>query len=104
MSIRKIVVMSAVCISPFAVFAQATTGDAGGGSAGDGDRPLTYTRLNFSDVDKNRDGIIDKKESSNAKFDSALFKKMDVNSDGQVSQSEFDAYQAMTEGNKIPKK
>jgi Ca2+-binding EF-hand superfamily protein len=97
-SISKVAAITAVCLSPLAVLAQASDG----GSAGDDNQPTTYTRLTFHDLDKNHNGYIDKKEQEAGKLDAALFKKMDTNSDGQISQSEFDAYQAMTSGNKLP--
>lgn len=103
MNTRKLILISAaMCISPLA-FAQTGSNDAVGGSAGDGDKPMTYTRATFPELDKNKNGVIEKKEQSAGKLDAALVKKMDTNGDGQVSEAEFDAYQAMTQGNKVPK-
>lgn len=103
MKIRNLIVMSALCVSPFAAFAQNADGSAAGGSAGDGDKPTTYTRIDFAQYDKNRDGILDKKELATAKLDGSLIKKIDTNGDGSISEAEFDAYQHMTEGNNVPK-
>lgn len=100
MKIRTFALIGALVAAPVSVFAQASGNDGAGGSAGDGDRPETYTRLTFADLDKNKDGSIDKGEA--AKLNPVLVKKMDSNADGKVSQSEFDTYQAATMGNKIP--
>ncbi|HSD38157.1 MAG TPA: EF-hand domain-containing protein [Rhodocyclaceae bacterium] len=97
MNIQKIVIVgAAICLSPLAAFAQDA---APGGSSGDGDRPTTYTRLTFADLDKNKDGAINEAEQKGSKLDAGLFKKMDVNADKRVSESEFDTYQAANKGN-----
>lgn len=108
MSIRKFAMIGAVCIAPFAAFAQSAAdggqGSTTGGSAGDGDRPLTYTKKTFAELDKNKDGIVDKRELVGSTLEAPVVKKIDTNSDGQISQAEFDSYEAMTRGNQVPKK
>ncbi|MEC5387852.1 EF-hand domain-containing protein [Uliginosibacterium sp. H3] len=100
MKIRTFAIIGALVAAPPTVFAQANGNDGTAGSAGDGDRAQSYTRLLFSDLDKNRDGQIDKIEG--AKLEPSLVKKMDTNADGKVSQAEFDQYQAATSGSKVP--
>jgi hypothetical protein len=97
---KTLILGAALCAAPLAAFSQ----DNAGGSAGDGDRPTTYTRLTFPELDKNKDGYISKSEQQASKLDAGLFKKMDTNSDGKVSETEFDSYQAMTSGNAVPPK
>jgi len=99
MNMQKIIVVgAAMCLTPLAALAQ----DAVGGSAGDGDRPTTYTRLTFADIDKNKDGAISEAELKGSKLDAGLFKKMDTNADKRVTEAEFDSFQATNKGNPPP--
>jgi len=100
MNIRKLVtIAAALCIAP-AAFAQATSG----GSAGDGDKPLNYTKASFAELDKDKNGSLDKKELVGTPLSAALVKKIDTNADGMISEAEFTAYEALNAGNKVPKK
>lgn len=99
-TLKTLIIGAAVCAVPLTAFAE----DSTGASAGDGNRPTTYTKLTFPELDKNKSGYIEKSEQLKSTLDSSLFKKMDTDSDGKVSQTEFDAYQAMTSGNAVPKK
>lgn len=104
MNIRKLVVISAaLCIAP-AAFSQTNGGTGTGGSAGDGDRPLTYTKASFAELDKDKNGSLDKKEILASSLSALLVKKIDTNGDGIISEAEFTAYEAATSGNKVPKK
>lgn len=99
MNIRKLVAISAaLCIAP-AAFAQTTSG----GSAGDGDRPLSYTKASFAELDKDKNGSLDKKEIVGTSLSAALVKKIDTNGDGMISEAEFTAYETVNSGNKVPK-
>src|ERR1700712_123344 len=101
MKIQKIIVIgAAICLTPLATLAD----DGSGGSAGDMASPSTFTNLTFPELDKNKDGYIDQTEQRNSKLNADLFKRMDTDSDKRVSQAEFDAYQAKTAGNAVPKK
>ena len=101
MKIQKIIVIgAAICMTSLAALAQ----EGGGGSAGDTASPSTYTNLTFPELDKNKDGYIDQTEQRNSKLNADLFKRMDADTDKRVSQAEFDAYQAKTSGNAVPKK
>jgi hypothetical protein len=101
MNFQKIIVVgAAMCLTPLAALAQ----DNAGGSAGDGDRPTTYTNLTFPELDKNKDGFINASEQQASKLDAGLFKKMDTNADKRVSEAEFDAYQAANKSSKVPPK
>lgn len=119
MDIRKLmVIVAAACVAPIAAFGQAagsgsgsdSGGEAsgggatggGGGSAGDFNKPMTYTKRDFSDIDKDKNGIADKKELAGSRLDGVLIKRIDANGDGQVTQSEFESFQASTSGNKLP--
>lgn len=99
MNIRKLVVIGAALVMAPAAFAQTT-----GGSAGDGDRPITFTKTSFAELDKDKNGILDKKEILASTLSAVLVKKMDTNMDGSISEAEFNAYQEMTKGNAVPKK
>jgi len=109
MDIRKLVaIAAALCVVP--AFAQNSGGSTGGSSgtdgasAGDGDRPLTYTKASFAELDKDKSGTLDKKEITAATLSSSLVKKLDTNGDGVISEAEFTAYEAINSGNKVPKK
>jgi hypothetical protein len=97
MNIQKIIMVgAAMCLTPFAALGE------DGGSAGDGDRPITYTPLTFPDLDRNRDGAINQSEQRASYLDANLFKQIDVNTDKQVSEAEFDAFQATNMGTRLP--
>ena len=90
MNIPKIIMLgAAICLTPLTALAE---DDAG--SAGDGDRPITYTALTFTEVDRNRDGAINQSEQRASTLDPTLFRTMDMNTDKVVSEAEFDAFQA----------
>ncbi|HSD38156.1 MAG TPA: hypothetical protein VLC92_11655 [Rhodocyclaceae bacterium] len=92
MNISKIIMVgAALCLTPLPAFA-----DDDAGSAGDGDRPITYTMLTFEEVDRNRDGAINQTEQRDSTLSPGVFVKMDRNADKVVSEAEFDAFQATT--------
>jgi hypothetical protein len=71
MNIRKIIVVGiAMCLTPLAALSE----EEAAGSAGDGDRPITYTPLLFPDLDRNRDGAINQAEQRSSKLNPSLFK------------------------------
>ncbi len=92
--------VAVLCLASGAAFPDAVTPS---GPANDVGQATVYVRLRFEDIDKNMNGFIEKTEMVAFGLDAELFKKMDRNSDGRVSRAEFDAYQAMTAGNAVPK-
>lgn len=74
--ISKVLAVVVVCATPLAAI------------AADSDLKTD----NFAKVDTNRDGFIDAQEAKKAALNDTLFKKMDANSDGKISQSEFEVF------------
>ncbi len=71
---------------------------ATGAVAGDKDHSMKSADQKFSRLDTNQDSAISKSEASQDEKLSATFASVDADGDGQLSQTEFTAHVADSEG------